>query len=411
MNVGRLSAMTLPSRPRGTQEDHERVVVRFASLQLLALIYLQKFALFPSFQISVPMLVLLASVGWMVASQHLVFVVARLASYMVFVACCLWSESLAGGSIPSLLEVILLYGCMTVCSTLSEATYRQILNRFIIFMILPACIMIGQYSYQMLTGLSDPLNMERIVPSAMLLHNFYYAEHYPWNSFFVRPNGFFFLEPSFASAFTAAAAIIEITYFRRSHWAALMIVATALSIGGTGITMLVIAAPFLLARETPRVIAIVMVGVVVVGSVAYMADAHIPLLSRTDELGRYNASGSLRLTLPAARLAALVADPSYILDGDGSGASGDGKNDASGPIMSPWPIVKLASEYGLLSMVSFVVFYMSAIVGNFNLPLKIALSFEFQLTGGYLLSPVMVELVIMLCFMVAPERRVRPSAL
>ena len=228
----------------------ERSVVAFASLQMFALIYLQKFALGgSSFPLPVPILILLLSPGWMILSLNLRFAAPRLASYLVFITWCLWSQSLSGGSLPSLAELVLLYGSMTLLASVSDTTYRQILDRFTILMTFPAYIIIVHHAYQKLTGLSDPISMDRMMPSLCCSRGF--EAHYPWNSTFSRPNGLFFLEPSFASAFTASAAIIEITYFRRPYRLTLMIVATVLTMGATGISMLLIAAPFLLARRNP----------------------------------------------------------------------------------------------------------------------------------------------------------------
>ena len=76
----------------------ERSVVAFASLQMFALIYLQKFALGgSSFPLPVPILILLLGTGWMILSLNLRFAAPRLASYMVFITWCLWSQSLSGG--------------------------------------------------------------------------------------------------------------------------------------------------------------------------------------------------------------------------------------------------------------------------------------------------------------------------
>ena len=172
---------------------HERAVVAFASLQIFALIYLQKFALGgSSFPIPVPFLIMLASIGWMVVSRNLSFSAPRLASYMIFVTCCLWSQSLSGGSLPSLVELILLYGSMTLCANVSEWTYRQILDKFTMFMIFPAYVIIVQYAYQKLTGFSDPISMDRMIPKSVLLQGFFYEAHYPWNSTFHVPMDFSF---------------------------------------------------------------------------------------------------------------------------------------------------------------------------------------------------------------------------
>ena len=365
------------------QDGRERAVIGFADLQFLALIYLQKFALFaPSFSLSVPMLIMSVSVGWMAVSRNLDFVASRLAVFLVFISCCLVSESFAQGSLPSIMQVILLYSSMTVCANLSGASYRRILNRFIMLMILPAGIMVAQYAYQKLTGLSDPINLERLFPKSILMPGFFYNAHYPWNSTFSRPNGFFFLEPSFASAFTASAAIIEISYFRRPWCVALMVGATFLSLAATGISMLIIAAPFLLSRETPRVVALVVVVAVVALIVAYMLDVPMPVVSRVEEMDNDRSSGGTRLALPLKEFQTLLHDPSFVLTGSGAGSTPP----SAGGV---WPFVKLHREYGLVAMISFLVLYLVGIIGNSNLALKVTLTFVYFFTGGYLLSPAM----------------------
>jgi hypothetical protein len=274
-------------------------------------------------------------------------------------------------------------------------------------MVFPACIMIVQYTYQKLTGLSDPISMDRMIPKWMLLPGFFYEAHYPWNSTFSRPNGLFFLEPSFASAFAASAAIIDITYFRRPYRIVLMVVATFLSMGATGTLMLMVAAPFLLARETARVGVVVATTAVVLLTAMYLLNVPLPLISRVDELHKIGSSGAGRLSLPAFQLMALLSDPSYLLMGDGAGSITPA-NGRAVPAMVAWPIVKLVSEYGLVASIAFLVFYTLAIAGNFNLPLKIALSVVYFFTGGYLLNPTLVELLVILCVVVVPVKDSQP---
>ena len=78
-------------------------------------------------------------------------------------------------------------------------------------MFFPACIIIVQYAYQKITGSGDPISMTPLVPKSLMMQGYIYEAHDPWNSPFMRPNGFFFLEPSFVSAFTASAAIFLIS--------------------------------------------------------------------------------------------------------------------------------------------------------------------------------------------------------
>lgn len=383
--------------------DRERAVVQFAVLQLFALIYLQKFAVGPQrLPLSVPMLVMFASIAWMLASSAITVSPVRLCWYAFFVVAACLSQIFSGGSMSSIGELILLYACMTVIAPLSEEAYRRVLNCFVVMMILPAAIIIFQYSYQKLTGLGNPLSMDELLPRSILLQGYIYDAHYPWYSSFQRPNGFFFLEPSFASLFAAAAAIVELTYFKRLWLASLMVGATLTSMGGTGLVMLVIAAPFLIARQSPRV-ATAAVVTVSLGLFFFVLTQQgwassgdgLPFLSRLNELDAQDSSGFGRLIQPAHELVRLMSDRDYLFAGTGAGS-------ITPDYGSAWPATKLIKEYGLLSMVAFLLFFTSSVMGPFNVPLKAAMVITFQFTGGYLLNPVMVEAVLLFCVLFAP---------
>jgi hypothetical protein len=87
--------------------------------------------------------------------------------------------------------------------------------------------------------------------------------------------------------------------------------------------------------------------------------------------------------------------------------AGTGAGSTLPDLGTPWPVLKLLNEYGLLSSVSFCVLYLTGAVGAFNLPLKVALSLIFNFTGGYLLNPVMVELIAILFFITPPRDQLR----
>jgi hypothetical protein len=380
----------------------ERAITGFASLQFFSLIYLQKFGFFAhTFPLSVPELIMFASVGWMVVSGNLAVVPARTAIFLIFIGFCLLSESLNQGSVTSFLEVTLLYSCMIVCARLSPAAYRKIINSFIMFMILPAVIIVIQYAYQRFTGLEDPFNLELLFPKSVLLSGYFYNAHYPWNSTFSRPNGFFFLEPSFASAFTACAAILEVSYFRRRWCVGLLVSATVLSMGATGISMLVIAAPFLLSRERVHVAVLAVIVIVSAVTTAYLLGIPLPLISRADELSDTKSSGSDRMLRPATELVNSVFDLSaggWI--GNGAGSSPRGQI---------WPLLKVLREYGPLAMMSFLALYVVGIAKSANLALMVSLSIIYNFTGGYLLSPVMAGFVMLFCFILTPDRELKAA--
>ena len=387
--------------PFEIREDHS--AIQFATVQLFVVVYLQKFAVGPlSSQISLPILIMLCHIGYMLMTGRMQFAPLRLACYLMFASSCFISQEISGArfSIPSVVELLLIYSFLTVTSFVSESAYQLILKRFIALMIIPAVIALVQYFYQKMTGLSDPISMNRVFPKSILLQGYFYDAHYPWYSTFQRPNGFFFLEPSFLSMFTASAAIIELTYFKRIWYALLMIGATAFSTGGTGMTMLLIAAPFLLARQTLPVILLIGVAALLALSVAIALNMPLPLVSRLGELNAgTSASGGDRIMVPAEQFIRLLFDPSFLLTGTGAGSTTSAFGNA-------WPVVKLINEYGLLTTILYVALYLMAIARSFNVPLAIAISLIFHFTGGYLLDACVVQFMAVIFCMVVPLSRV-----
>jgi hypothetical protein len=101
--------------------DHERAGVKFATLQLFVLIYLQKFAVGPqSFSLSVPMLLMFVRIGWMLVCGTIAVSPVRLFLFACFVVACCLSQIFSGGSVSSIAELILLYGCLTVSLSLGR---------------------------------------------------------------------------------------------------------------------------------------------------------------------------------------------------------------------------------------------------------------------------------------------------
>jgi hypothetical protein len=389
----------------------ESAGIQFGTVQLFVAIYLQKLAIGPlSFQISLPILIMLGHIGLMFLTGRMQFVPLRLSCYMMFAGSCLLSQAISGTrfSISSVVDLLLIYSFLTVTTFVSDSAYQLMLRRFVGMMIIPAFIVLVQYWYQKLTGLSDPISMNRMLPKSVLLQGFIYDAHFPWNSTFQRPNGFFFLEPSVVSMFTASAAIIELTYFKRIRYAIIMIAATGFSMGGTGLTMLLIASPFLLARQTLPVFLLVGVTGLMALLAAIALDVPLPLLSRVGELQHTTSSGSGRILIPAQQFLKLLLDPSHFLTGTGAGST-------TAVFGSPWPVLKLMNEYGLLAAILFVALYLMAIWRSDNVPLAIAFSIIFHFTGNYLLDGVIVQ-VIAVIFCMAPSsrggraERVGPSA-
>ncbi len=381
--------------------NEEHAAIKFGTVQLFVVVYLQKLALGPlSFQISLPIVIMAGHIGFMLITGRMRFAPLRLGCYMLFAGSCLLSQAVSGASvsIPSIVELLLIYSFWTVTWFVSESAYRLLLKRFVGMMIIPALIVFVQFFYQKITGLSDPISMNRLLPKSVLLQHYFYDAHYPWNSTFQRPNGFFFLEPSVVSLFAASAAIIEMTYFKRTRYALLMIAATAFSMGGTGLTMLLIASPFLLARQPLPVFLLIGATALIALLTALALDVPLPLLSRVGELHHASSSAGGRIWLPAENFVKLLSDPSYFLTGTGAGST-------TASLGNPWPVVKLMNEYGLLTTILYVALYLMVISRSYNLPLAVALSVIFHFTGGYLLGGTTVQFIAIIFCMIVPLSR------
>jgi hypothetical protein len=173
--------------------------------------------------------------------------------YMAFVGCSLFSVICSGfvGSLASVLELWLMYSFLTLSiqattgrSTKGHGAVRRhddpALRDRLIAKLFPA-----------FNGITWPFEYERDAAKGILATGHFYNEHYPfWYSKSTRPNGLFFLEPSFMSEYAAFAAL----YFRRLWLFVFFVYSVILSTGAMGVVTLAVAAPFLLARESPRTV-------------------------------------------------------------------------------------------------------------------------------------------------------------
>lgn len=369
--------------------------VTIVTVQLFAVIYLQRFALGTvATQVSVPLIIIYLTIGGMALSGVLRIRVPLLSGYLAFAACCLWSYSFSGGSPTSIGLLLIIYGCVVTSVDLSPEAYLLLLRRYMAMMALPAGIVLIQYGLQKVTGGGDPISMTGLVPEHFILQGYFYEAHYPPTSSFMRPNGFFFLEPSFVSVFTAAAAIIELTHFRRPRWVLLMIAATGFSTGATGVTMLVLAAPILLYRQ-PLALAVLIIAAGMISlSVAYAIGLPLPLMSRISELNDHkHSSAAEHLLISTVALRAL--DFSYLFGGDGAGSLQT----------FVWPSVKLVYEYGIVATIAWHMLWSTALlISRSDVALKFGMVVMFMFTGAYLLNPPMALATIVLCVTITPIR-------
>jgi hypothetical protein len=383
----------------------------FFKIQIFSLIFLQKFAVpNPVAPLSLPLIILLSSFAVMALFSQIRFSAIRLFIFFMLLASSSLSQFMTDSpiSIGSYLVFLALYISFTVEWPVSWDFYHKVLDTYLSAMILASIMVFIQLGWEFWFGFGNTLSIESFVPKSVLLPGYLYEGPIRWGSDFVRPNGFFFLEPSFASAFLACATVIELYYFRRLWWVALYGGAVVACMGGTGVVMLALAAPFFLvkflSKKPPEVALLAIAAVAVTLAIVVSSGVLDPFTSRVDELNYSNSSGAARIVQPALQLVGLIYRDGFVITGAGAG----NVNDA---FASSWPVVKIYWEYGFITMLLYMTLFILSIMVSPCWGLKVALFVIFHFTGGYALGPTMVELVALLCTMIVPSQAGSPSVL
>ena len=386
-------ALSAPSR-RGARRD---IAFWGFAAQIFVLVFLQKFVLpIPGAPISLPLVTLYAWGAYMLVTDRLHVSYLRLLMIGLMFAAVTVSQVVADKpiSLLSYLEFLLLYAPFVFVWKVSREQHLRLMGLFQDAMLLGAAMVLLQLGWQAAFGLGNLPNLEKYVPGLLLIQGFNYAAPITWGEAFIRPNGLFFLEPSFASSFLSSALLIELMFFRRVWRIALYGGSLLGTVAATGVLMVLVAAvPLFLGRGGRGAVAAAAAGAL--GAVAaYYTGVLAHLTGRVAELGMRNSSGFQRLIAPTQQLDGVFDDPSRLFTGAGAG-------NAIETNVSLWPAVKVMVEYGAFPSVLFLATVAACMLGSANGPLALALFVAFNFTGGFLLNPVSVIQILVLVSLLA----------
>jgi hypothetical protein len=365
---------------------------------IVALIYLQKIAIplggLQQISCMVPIIYLALAIGLQRGAMQLRPL--RLAAFAVMLTAMVSSLMLLTAPFSILSFILVLLICTPLCFAIpmTDAEWLRIPRFFNAMMIAPSALVPLQIAHQLLFHWRT-LSLERFIPHKFLMSGFYYEAQYHWGQPFVRPNGFFMLEPSFSSLFTAIALIIELCLFRRWPLMLLFAGSLAVNLGASGYLFFALALPFIFLKAPVNAKILSLIAAPILLLVVGLAGGARMLTDRLGELSQTHSSGSGRLIEPFLQLLDILRDPRHLVTGIGPG------NIAL--VFASWPFVKIVSEYGFLAGLGFVTFQLSA-VGRAGLwAVAFPLLIIFNFTGGYLLNPVFCALLII--FVTGVERR------
>lgn len=350
---------------------------------------------------------MLAGFGVLIVRGGFVIDPIRLVLFGAFLVFCLLSQLLSGATMsgPAFLLMIALYVLMIFRIDVPEATYLRCLNLFQTAMLIVAGIVVAQHVIQIVASWTLWPNLDKLLPSSLLLPGYNYLQPLRYGSKFYKPNGVFFLETSFVSQFAALAAIIELVYFRRVLRVMAYVALLFMLFAGTGLLVLGLTAPFLLPRLPRRAWPWLAIGVAVAGVIAVASGWFAQVQDRVLEFRQPGTSGYFRFTVPFMTILERAGDPASILTGFGAGNTPT--RDAS--VLTP--PAKLAFEYGFIPTLMFFLFFVFSLFKS--APSKVvAIGFLmfYLFGGGSFAVPVYVVMCVLFCTLLrTPRQAAKPS--
>lgn len=394
-------ALAIPAAPAVVVQKADRSLLRCLQLMLVAAIPLQRFGLsLGDAEIALGLAVSLGCVGWLALSGRLRIDIHRLALLGIVVAAASASAALhpSQSSASSLALFIVLYTPFVFVTSTDRATFLDSLLTFQGLVSLCAVLGIVQFFAQFLLHSPQLFTFQGLLPDGILLHNFNIVVPLRYGSSIFKSNGFFFLEPSIFSQYTALAVLVELLFFRSRLRLALFAVSLVFSYSGTGLLLLAVFLPMVIIYR--RAVGIMAIGVAAAVLLVAFGDLwHMDvLLQRLGEFHSTQSSGFARFLSAFWLLRDYILDDTLaLLFGRGPGSISAVLTQVSYVAHDPtWG--KLLFEYGVVGTAAFALFFLACIFPeSHSAGLSGFLLFGFLFFGGMLLDPRLNALLLVFC--------------
>ena len=285
----------------------------------------------------------------------------------------------------------MLYAAILVRIDVSWALYAKSMNYFQTIMLVIGAIVMVEDIWQFTFGWNSFPNIDHLLPKEWLNPGYVYIQPIKYGSAYMKPSALFLKEASFVSQFTAISVAIEIAFFRRLWHIAFFVAVLFACFAGTGLLLLVFISPVMLLRLPPRAsIPLIVLALIALAS-AFGLGWYDSVSQRLAEVQDSTSSSSMRFIAPFQVLEDFVRHGGSVLWGNGAGST------PSVGLYVPLPVVKLMLEYGFFAAAAFYAMFIYALFDRkAEIIVASALFINFNLGGGYLLVPVVVNLCILL---------------
>ncbi len=396
-------------RPASADRRASRIAVHLA---LIGCILLQRFCVYAGGSpVYFCLLIFLGLAAWLVASGRAELRPLSVAWFTAFAATGLVSTLVAIDapdpritdlSVASFFLLLVLYIGLTVRPrALFDGTRTW--DIFLFYVRLCAVAGIAQYLLQFIgIRLFSFMTLVPALKPLLVEPMFNSTPYVAYGSSIIRSNGFFLVEPSTFSQLLMLAVLVEFFIKRDWRWLPLYGLAYVFTYAGTGVLALGLACGLYLLtlpRDAGRMVtfAAVAAGLAVVGLIAFPGQLDA-LTGRANELSYSGSSGYARYVTQFDMIGAVWGE-TRTLFGFGPGALERATFYVSG---GGNPSLKLFIEYGVIGLVTFWTFFVTALWRRHAGIVVCFALVNFQFGGGTLLFPPFVVLVAVLCIWSSP---------
>lgn len=370
-------------------------------MPIVGAVFLSRFAFaFAGRKLSLPLLVIVASIVGLAAFGRLRVHLPRFILYAVSTAALMTAAALGGSgrvSGMSFLLLAVLYLAYVFVVDGDEATYAWVIVAFRRICLVAAIAGIAQFVAQLVLPGPTLFTFRGIVPDSYLALEYNYVDPVGFLPGFYKSNGFFLPEPSIFGQLMALAVICEVLFLGASYRLFVLALALFLSFSGSGALLCAIFIPLLLLRRGNPSLLLVAAGLVVLLFVFSDSRYLEPYLGRIGEFQSSQSSAFARFLSPFYLFNEFIfTSTRNTLLGLGPGAIDPFFNNFYTEVFDPtWG--KLFFEYGLVGTLPFALFITCCFFADAPARwLSGALFLNYLLFGGYLLSAPVAGLVLAL---------------
>lgn len=376
------------------------LVAKLLSIELVVVVFTQKLAipLGGKAQVAFALVLHLAFLFYLLAKGVVRIDRVRLCLFLAMMGTALLCHAtLAPDSYsPTSIALVFLISSLYIfVIPLEKRHYLSIVKIFILTAIVASGLVWLEWATQ-IVGLGKP-NLNLLIPYDFQYRDYNYINRMWFGPLRYKPNGIFFLETSHVSQFVAMAFIFEFVFFRRMIVLSFLGVSLLGTFGGTGITIILLSAPFLLKRLPTSAIVAMVVAAPIMLAVAAQIGFLDNALRRVNEFDQANASGNIRFVKPAEAVADAATGPfDQFLLGKGAGSMPRGTSHASASFA--WsPYSKVVVEYGAIVT---VFWFLLSCFGTFRAGIPFVVSWalfvQYHLLNGALAVPLHTIYILLL---------------